>query len=117
MQAGWQARLNSLGNTIFWGQWTEYSTGLGVANSDVQTVAATDQLNATGGVALIAGTSSQVWSLGISQLIDAAAMTLYAGFHNYETAGTLIRQSTGARSATRPIDDMQVFYTGATIRF
>lgn len=117
VQAGWQARLNSLGNTIFWGQWTEYSTGLGVANSDVQTVAATDQLNATGGVALIAGTSSQVWSLGISQLIDAAAMTLYAGFHNYETAGTLIRQSTGARSATRPIDDMQVFYTGATIRF
>jgi hypothetical protein len=58
-----------------------------------------------------------VWSLGVSQQITAAAMTLYAGFHNYETSGTLIRQSSGARSAARPIDDMQLFYTGATIRF
>ena len=117
VQAGWQARLNTLGSTIFWGQWTEYSTGLGVATSNVQTLAVGDVLNNTGGTALIAGTSTNVWSLGISQNIDAAAMTLYAGFHNYETSGTLIRQSTGARSSARAIDDMQLFYTGATIRF
>jgi hypothetical protein len=117
VQAGWQARLNPLGSTIFWGQWTEYDTGLGVASSNVQTLATGDAINATGGTALIAGTSTQVWSLGISQNIEAAAMTLYAGFHNYETSGTLIRQSTGVRSSARPIDDMQLFYTGATIRF
>ena len=117
VQAGWQAKLNSLGNTIFWGQYLEYSTGLGVASNDVQVVAANDPLNNSGGTAVIAGTNTDVWSVGVSQNIDAAAMTLYAGFHNYSTEGTLIRQSNGVRSKTNAIDDMQLFYTGATIKF
>src|SRR5262245_45093780 len=45
VQAGWQAKLNPLGNTIFWGQYLDVNTGLGVANNIVQTVAATDVLN------------------------------------------------------------------------
>jgi len=117
IQGGWQAKLNPLGNTIFWGQYLDVETGLGVAGHNVQTIAATDVLNSTGGTALIAGTNTQVWSLGVSQQIDAAAMTLYMGFHNYSTEGTLIRQATGAKSKANAIDDMQIFYTGATIRF
>ena len=45
-------------------------------------------------------------------------MMLYAGFHNVSTDITL--GSADARRPARksnPIDDMQVFYTGATIKF
>ena len=127
VQAGWQAKLNALGNTIFWGQLTEFSTGLGVNNNQIQGVAGNDMLNSFGATAAIFGTSTKVWSLGVSQEISAAAMILYAGFHNYTTEGTLVG-TTGAGGANvagvtglvrkaNPIDDMQLFYTGATIRF
>jgi hypothetical protein len=117
IQGGWQAKLNPLGSTIFWGQYLDVETGLGVAGQNVQTLAAGDVINSTGGVALIAGGNTQAWSLGISQNIDAAAMTLYMGFHNYSTEGTLINRATGVKSKANAIDDMQVFFTGATIRF
>ena len=49
-------------------------------------------------------------------------MTLYAGFHNMSTTGTLasITGTNGAsqsRARVNPVDDMQLFYTGATIKF
>lgn len=117
LQGGWQAKLNTLGNTIFWGQYMEFSTGLGVVNNLVQTVAANDVVNSLGTAAVIRNTDTQVWGGGISQNIDAAAMTLYAGFHNYTTSGTIGAIASSARARTNPIDDMQLFYTGATIRF
>ena len=117
LMGGWQAKLNPLGNTIFWGQYVSFNTGLGVVNSQVQTVAANDVLNSFGSAAVITGSKTQSWGLGITQNIDAAAMSVYAGFHNMTTEGTLSNLSTGARAKTNPIDDMQVFYTGATIRF
>lgn len=120
VQAGWQAKLTSLGNTIFWGQYQEYSTGAGVASNVTQTIAGTDPLVASTGVALgtsvIRSASTQVWGGGVSQNIDAAAMTLYAGFYNYSTELTLGSAAGTARAKTN-VDDMQVFYTGATIRF
>ena len=119
VQAGWQAKLNSLGNTIFWGQWTEFNTGLNSANNIVSTVAGTDVLAQGTGFAnsIIRSTSTQVWSLGVSQEITAAAMTLYAGFHNMSTEGVLGNVTSANRVKTNAIDDMQVFYTGATIKF
>ena len=117
VQGGWQAKLNTLGNTIFWGQYQETKTGLGSASSIVQTVAATDVLNSLGAAAVIRGTNTTAWGLGVSQRIDAAAMTLYAGFYNVSTEGTLGSITTGATAKTNAIDDMQLFYTGATIRF
>jgi hypothetical protein len=117
VQGGWQAKLNTLGNTIFWGQYQETKTGLGSASSLVQTVAATDVLNSLGAAAIIRGTETSAWGLGVSQQIDAAAMTLYAGFYNVSTSGTLGAISSGATAKTNAIDDMQLFYTGATIRF
>jgi len=117
IQAGWQAKLNPLGNTIFWGQLTQFNTGLGVNNSIVQVVAANDALNSLNAASVIRSTSTDIWSLGVSQNIDAAAMVLYAGFHNYTTEGTIGAIGNTARAKTRAIDDMQVFYTGATIKF
>ncbi len=120
VQAGWQAKLNTLGSTTFWGQYLDQNVGFGVRNSVVQTVAAADPLNSLGGVALIGGSNVQIWSIGVSQNIDAAAMTLYMGFQNASTEVELISRSaaaTNVRGKSNPIDDMQLFYTGATIRF
>ena len=120
VQAGWQAKLNQLGSTTFWGQYQVYNIGLGVANNVVQTVAGTDVLNSLGATAFLASSKTDVWGLGVSQNIDAAAMTLYAGFYNFSVDATLQAQSaTAARQTakTNPTDAMQVVYSGATIRF
>ena len=116
IQGGWQAKLNPLGNTIFWGQYQVMDNGLGVNNNVLQVVQAADQLNSFGTNAIISGNTLKAWSLGVSQNIDAAAMTLYAGFHNYTNDITL-RNTAGATRKSNSIDDMQLFYTGATIKF
>src|SRR5262249_34296959 len=120
VQAGWQAKLNSLGNTIFWGQYEEFYTGLGVANNVIQTLSAFDPLNSMGATAWLNGNTAKVWSFGVSQEINAAAMILYAGFSNYSNSITLLSPDPRSQVLTRksnPIDDMQLFYTGATIKF
>ncbi|MEQ1612598.1 MAG: hypothetical protein ABL904_07575 [Hyphomicrobiaceae bacterium] len=117
VQGGWQAKLNSLGNTIFWGQYVDVSTGLSAANGIVSTLSGTDVLNSIGGTAIQRSASTQSWGLGVSQEISAAAMVLYAGFHNVSTELMLGSASSAARAKANPIDDMQVFYTGATIKF
>ena len=68
-------------------------------------------------MAFLTGTRTGVWGGGVSQEITAAALTLYAGFHSYSTEGTLMHATTGVTRKANPIDDMQVLYTGATIRF
>jgi len=117
VQGGWQAKLNSLGNTIFWGQYVDVSGGLNAANGTVSVIAATDVLNSLGTAAIQRSASTQTWGLGVSQQIDAAAMTLYAGFHNVQTELMLGSTTSTARAKANAIDDMQVFYTGATIKF
>ena len=117
VQAGWQAKLNSLGNTIFWGQYVDVSAGLNAANGAVSTIAAADVLNSIGAMAIQRSASTQTWGLGVSQNIDAAAMTLYAGFHNVQTELTLGSTTSTTIRKANAIDDMQIFYTGATIKF
>jgi hypothetical protein len=119
IMGGWQARLNPLGSTIFYGQYVDLNTGVNVTNSVIGTVAAADPLAAgTGlGTSIIRGASTQAWGLGISQNIDAAAMVLYMGFHNISTDLTLGSVANANRGRSNPVDDFQVFYTGATIKF
>ena len=120
VQAGWEAKLNALGKTTFWGQWTQYDLGLGVANSVVQTLASTDVLNSLNRTAMLAGGQTQYWGLGVSQEISAAAMVLYAGYYNGSTEVMLVTTNptvATTRAKARPIDDFQTFFTGATIRF
>jgi hypothetical protein len=83
-------------------------------------VAATDVINSLGATALIVGSQTQYWGGGISQEITAASMTLYAGYHVGSTEVILQNQSptaTNQRAKSNPIDDFQMFYTGATLRF
>jgi hypothetical protein len=120
IQGGWQAKLNPLGSTIFWGQYQAYDTGFGVFSNVVQTVGATDVLNSIGATSFMSGSQTSIWSIGVTQNIDAAAMQLYLGYHNYSTDLMLLNQNASAsnqRAASNPIDDFSVVYTGATIRF
>ena len=100
--------------------YTEYSTGQGVRNNAVQTIASTDVLNSMGVTALVAGANTSTWGLGITQAVDAAAMNLYVGYFNFSTDVTLLSQSATAtiqRAKSNPLEDFSVFYSGATIRF
>jgi hypothetical protein len=120
IQAGWQAKLNSLGSTIFWGQYNQYNSGMQIRGNAPVTVAGADVINSIGSTAFISGTDTRIWGLGISQNIDAAAMQLYLGYFNYSTDITLLNQNALAnnqRAASNPIDDFSIVYTGATIRF
>ena len=87
---------------------------------ECQTVAGTDVLNSLGATSFIAGSQTKIWSLGVTQNIDAAAMQLYLGYHNYSVDAVLLNQSataTNQRARSNPIDDMSLVFTGATIRF
>jgi hypothetical protein len=124
IMAGWQAKLNPLGSTIFYGQYVDLNAGLNGTNGQVSTFATTDQLAlGLGGVlganAIIRSANTQSWGLGVTQNIDAAAMSLYAGFHNVSTDINLGSAVAGNanRAKSNAIDDFQVFYTGATIKF
>ena len=124
LQAGWEAKLNPLGKTTFYGTYSQFNMGTGVANNAIQTVAATDQLNSLGATAYIAGTQTRSWGLGVTQAVDAAAMNLYLGYLNMQTDGQLgtangaNSTNTGTqRARTNSIDGMQMLYTGATIKF
>ncbi len=119
VQAGWRAKLNALGSTIFWGQYSEYTSGFGMAGGAATAVGAGDVINSFAGVNTIniRSSSGTSWGLGVSQNIDAAAMTLYAGYTSSSVDLTLINRATMESRKSNPIDDFGVFFTGATIKF
>ncbi len=126
IQAGWQAKLNPLGNTIFWGQYMNANIGMGMDSGTpgaptgpvARTLAAGDVINSLGTAALLSNAESTIWGGGITQNVDAAAMALYVGYYNFSTDITLQATNNAANKAkSNPIDDFSVFFTGATIKF
>ncbi len=121
VQGGWVAKLNTLGSTTFWGNYASYTSHGNVANQALSGLGATDQLNSFQGAAAstvnVKTAESNSWGLGITQDIDAAAMKLYLGFVNSSADLTLINRNTLEQRKANSIDDIQTFYTGATIRF
>jgi len=124
IQAGWETKLNSLGKTTFYGTYTQYNTGLRMTSNVLGTVASNDVINSLGQTAIIAGTQTTQWGLGITQAVDAAAMNFYMGYMHTATSGSLIT-STGVnstitgtfRAKALGVGDFDVFYTGASIKF
>lgn len=118
IQAGWEAKLNALGKTTFWADYYSADVGTSVRSggSNIRTVGGGDVLNSFGATtAIIQSADLTSWGLGVTQDIDAAAMKLFLGYKRLEgdfkiSNGTEIRKANG-------VDDIQLFYTGATIRF
>ena len=124
VQAGWEAKLNTLGKTTFYGTYAMYNIGTGVSNNALQTVASSDVLNSLGRTAFIQGNELKQWGIGVTQAVDAAAMNLYLGYINTSTTQTLVTMSgaNGVGLATNNAkansnDTNQVIYSGATIKF
>ena len=127
IQAGWEAKLNSLGKTTFYGTYSQFNNGAAMANGQVTTIASNDVLNSMGATANILGSKTTVWGMGVTQAIDAAAMNLFLGYVNTGTSGTLgtatgnnatIGVNAGnVRGKANSVEDIHVIYSGATIKF
>jgi hypothetical protein len=118
IQAGWVAKLSSLGATTFWGQYASYESHGNVANQALGTIGATDVLNSFAGTAVnIKTAEATTWGVGVTQDIDAAAMKLYMGYISSSADLTLINRATSQTRKSNAIDDVGVFFTGATIKF
>ena len=127
VQLGWEAKLNSLGKTTFYGTYSQFNNGAAMANGQVTTVASNDVLNSLGTTAIILGSQSTVWGVGVTQAVDAAAMNLFLGYINTSTTGilgTATGNNTGIlgtppRNSARAnaMEDIHVIYSGATIKF
>jgi hypothetical protein len=109
IQGVWVAKLNSLGATSYGN----------IANQTIASVGTNDVLNSFTGVATvnIQKAESNTISLGITQDIDAAAMKIYMGYIMSSTDLTLVNRANLQTQKSNSVEDVSVFFTGATIKF
>jgi predicted porin len=105
--------LDSLGDTAFWGGFANTHDGIGgvplngllpagtFANVPVNTQ--------------ITGADVDRWFLALGQSIDSAAMQLYAVYQHLDAEVDLIDKE--LKHVPAPLDDFDLFYTGAIIYF
>lgn len=111
IMAGIQQKVVPLGKTTVWGEYFDYEGG-----ANPRTINAGDALNPFANVGRIWDSGVQVYGIGISQDIDAAAMALYISYRHAEGELTVRDDITGALGAAA-IDDLDVIMTGAQIKF
>ncbi len=119
IQGGWVAKLNSLGATTFWGNYASFTSYGNVANQTIASIGTNDVLNSFAGVATVnmQKAESNTISLGVTQDIDAAAMKLYMGYITSSTDLTLVNRANLQTQKSNAVEDVGVFFTGATIKF
>ncbi len=125
VQAGWAAKLNSLGKTTFWGTYASHESSGNVRNgssatnsASIATIGSSDVLNSIGRTAYVKSAESTIWGVGITQDIDAAAMKLYVGYSRSSADFTLIDSTNLTnQSKSNSVEDIDILYTGATIKF
>lgn len=117
VQAGWEARLTPLGRTTFWGEYNKFENGFGVVSNVITILANGDAINPTASAKFITSTEATGWGFGITQDIDAAAMKLYVGYWNFGVDNISLADQFGVPSKARAVEDFQVFFTGATVKF
>lgn len=105
--------LDSLGDTAFWGGFANIHNGIGgvpldgflpvgtFANVPVDTQ--------------ITGADVDRWFLAVDQSIDSAAMQLYAVYQHLSADVDLV--NSGLKHVPAPLDDFDLFYTGAIVYF
>jgi hypothetical protein len=101
VMAGIQQKWTSLGATTLYGEYGDYNKGA----------------FATGGGTVFTGSNVKMWSIGINQAIDAAAMDLYLFYSRYEGDATSCGIGCGGPLTKSSADDLQMVVGGAVIRF
>jgi len=84
LKAGVRAKLNSLGSTVFYGEYG-YNKDAYNAAADIDAATAGNQsLGDVMGVGTVTGTTFDRYGLGVVQEIDAASMALWVKWKHYE---------------------------------
>lgn len=116
-QIGLEREFNALGKSTIYGGYYTFSGGA----PSVLPVGPNDPLNPTGiGSWAVWQSNVNIWSAGIAQGIDSAATILYLAYHHVSGDLTL-RQLEGTSASGpisgAPIDDLDLLYSGAVIKF
>lgn len=116
-QAGIERQLTPLGNTTLYGSYYTFDGGA----ASVLPVGPGDPLNPTGtGTWGVWHSSVEMWGGGLAQGIDDADMILYLTYRHVSGDLTLRELQAGAATgaiARSPIDSLQLFLSGAVIKF
>lgn len=111
VEAGIQQKWHPLGSTTIFGQYYQYEGG-GIN----QTIDGADPINSFAADAIIASSEVDFWGVGVMQKIDAAEMKLYSLYRHYDF-GLSLADGTGVIQSSEPLDDFDVWMTGAVIYF
>ena len=106
--------LGALGDSSFFGGYLEINNGIGGACGPTRGCKAgtfPDLAVATE----ITGAQVTRWYLGFDQSIDSAAMHLYAVYQHLDPSVDLINST--QKRVSEPLDDFDLFYTGARMYF
>lgn len=111
IEAGIEQKWMSFGKTTIFGQYYDFDGG----SNDNRRLDFTATPGA-GGDLRIGSSEIQSYTIGVVQGIDAAAMHVYACYRHFETDVTLLNGA-GAAVADPGVEDLDVFLTGAMIKF
>ena len=115
LQIGIQRKFIELGNSSFFGGFSNINDGIGGAGGATRKLAAGTFENVNV-VTEITGADVSRWYLGYDQAIDAAGtLHLYAVYQHLDADVDLIDSKLASVSA--PLDNFQLFYTGARLDF
>lgn len=115
LQIGIQRKFISLGDSSFFGGFSNINDGIGGAGGATRKLAAGTFENVNV-VTEITGADVNRWYLGYDQAIDAAGtLHLYAVYQHFEAGVDLINSSLNRVGA--PLDNFDLVYTGARLDF
>jgi hypothetical protein len=103
VEAGLQRKWIPLGKTTIFGQYYKNDGGTFSSSSSV--------INVTGADERILNSELEAYSLGVMQGVDAAAMNFYAMYRNVQA------EATGTGGSHVDFEDIDLFMTGAIIKF
>ena len=114
IQAGIAKNFFGLGTTTVYGEYGQTKNGFntigleGAGNNFVNAVGSAGSASAATYANDV--TTQNVWGLGVSQTLDAAAMDLYAGYRNFSLSSQSCTNAGGCK-------DIGMFTAGSRIRF
>ena len=114
LSGGIRKRWNSLGQSSIYGEWSQGDDGITNRNELAGLGAA--------GANIVTDSEFEMWGIGVEQDIDNASMQLYAAWRHFQfDASTAVVAANGAITAGTTtaiaLEDLDLFYVGARIRF
>ncbi len=118
---GWLAKLTGLGPTAFYAEygWFNDYVSAGVDADGIASLSFTSVANVCAGAGdacLVTGNTAEVWGIGVSQHIEAAAMEIYLGYRHH-TVDFDVVDSAGNAVPAASIEAFDTIIAGSKISF